>query len=313
GLSASQEKKILRKGFFIKDVCDKKPFFFLFRCSTEAQCPIPTIAHGQLSSAENFTFGSTATLQCDPGFVGTASAARCTSTGRWYPRVPSCIPGQCRHPPSVEFADSQPRREFPVGTTLSYSCRTGFSPIPGVSPTITCLQNFSWSTVPRLCQKVQCPRPAIPHGTETSPSRAEYTFGQHVEFQCDHGFKLRGNDRVQCSSDGIWRPPVPHCDRVCGPPPKITNGQHSGMFPWFTYGSEVKYSCAEGLSLIGHKSLYCTSEDGENLTWSGPAPECRGEWFGVTVASGHGTSLMPALRTNRAGLPADAASSTGGG
>nr|XP_054504513.1 complement receptor type 1-like [Agelaius phoeniceus] len=316
-----------------------------FYCRHQSQCPIPSIAHGQLSSAENFTFGSTATLQCDPGFVGTASTARCTHSGRWYPRVPSCIPGQCRHPPSVEFADFQPRREFPVGTTLSYSCRAGFSLVPGVSPTITCLQNFTWSAVPRMCQnsssffpligvaceynthillpskssscypviaipepassalrclaalpgssagngsvptsplccccppEVQCPSPAIPHGTETSPSRAEYTFGQQVEFQCDHGFMLRGSDRVQCSSDGIWRPPVPYCDRVCGPPPKITNGQHSGMgFTQFTYGSEVKYSCAEGLSLIGNKSLYCTSEDGENLTWSGRAPECR--------------------------------------
>ncbi|RLV63146.1 hypothetical protein DV515_00018570 [Chloebia gouldiae] len=87
---------------------------------------------------------------------------------------------------------------------------------------------------------------------------------------------LRGSDRVQCSSDGMWRPPVPYCDRVCGPPPKITNGQHSGMgLRKFLYGSEVKYSCAEGLSLIGDESLHCTSEDGENLTWSGPAPECR--------------------------------------
>ncbi|XP_039555316.1 complement receptor type 1-like [Passer montanus] len=243
----------------------------------KAQCPIPSIAHGQLISAENFTHGSTATLQCDPGFVGTATTARCTPSGRWYPRVPSCLPGQCRHPPAVEFADFQPRREFPVGATLSYSCRAGFSAIPGVSPSITCLQNFTWSAAPRLCRKVQCPSPAIPHGTQSSPSRAEYTFGEQVEFQCDHGFMLRGSDRAQCSSDGMWRPPVPHCDRVCGPPPTISNGQHSGMgFRKFTYGSEVKYSCAEGLSLIGDKSLYCTSEDGQNLTWSGPAPQCRG-------------------------------------
>nr|XP_021391019.1 complement receptor type 2 [Lonchura striata domestica] len=242
----------------------------------EAQCPIPSIANGQLSSAENFTHGSTATLQCDPGFVPTASTARCTPSGRWYPRVPSCVPGQCRHPPSVEFADFQHRREFLVGSTLSYSCRAGFSLIPGVSPTTTCLQNFTWSPVPRLCQKVQCSSPVILHGTEASPRRAEYTFGQQVEFQCEHGYMLRGSDRVQCSSDGMWRPPVPYCDRVCGPPPKITNGQHSGMgLTKFPYGSEVKYSCAEGLSLIGDESLHCTSEDGENMTWSGPAPECR--------------------------------------
>ncbi|NXB10233.1 DAF factor, partial [Cnemophilus loriae] len=93
----------------------------------------------------------------------------------------------CHHPPPVEHADLQHRHEFLVGTTLSYSCRLGFSLIPGVSPTITCLQNFTWSSVPRLCQKVQCPAPEIPHGREASPRRAGYTFGQQVEFLCDHG------------------------------------------------------------------------------------------------------------------------------
>ncbi|NXA76400.1 CR2 protein, partial [Thryothorus ludovicianus] len=129
--------------------------------------------------------------------------------------------------------------------------------------------------------EVQCPPPVIPHGREASPRRAEHTFGQQLEFQCDQGYVLRGSERVQCSSDGTWRPPVPYCDRVCDPPPKIASGQHSAMgVKLFPYGSEVKYRCAEGLSLVGDESLYCTSEDGENLTWSGPAPECRGECVG---------------------------------
>ncbi|XP_032935836.1 complement receptor type 2-like [Catharus ustulatus] len=251
------------------------------RCGREAQCPVPHVANGQLSSAGNFTYGSTATLQCQPGFVpsGSSSTVRCTFNGRWYPRVPSCVPGQCPHPPPVEFADPQSRREFPVGSTLSYSCRAGFSPVPGVSPAITCLHNFTWSPVPRLCQKVQCPSPAIPHGREAGPSRAQYSFGQQVQFQCEPGFVLRGSERVQCQPDGTWRPPVPFCERVCDPPPKILHGQHSGSgLQQFPYGSEVKYSCAEGLALLGAESLFCTSDDGENLTWSAPAPQCRAVW-----------------------------------
>uniref|UniRef100_A0A8C3KPJ7 Sushi domain-containing protein n=1 Tax=Calidris pygmaea TaxID=425635 RepID=A0A8C3KPJ7_9CHAR len=42
----------------------------------------------------------------------------------------------------------------------------------------------------------------------------------------------------------------------CGPPPKIDYGQHSGLrTEQFPYGLEVKYSCAEGLSLIGDDQL----------------------------------------------------------
>ncbi|XP_075578659.1 complement receptor type 2-like [Pelecanus crispus] len=188
--------------------------------SLEVQCPVPAITHGQLKPAQNFTYGSTATLHCDAGYipVGATSTVRCLSSGRWHPRAPAC--------------------------TL----------------------------------EAQCPSPVIHHGREVSSRKAEYTFGQQVEFQCDPGYVLRGNQRIQCWSDGTWRPPVPYCDKVCGPPPKIANGQHSGLkTEQFPYGLEVKYSCVEGLSLIGDDSIYCTSDDGVSLTWSGPAPECRVE------------------------------------
>ncbi|XP_009988928.1 PREDICTED: membrane cofactor protein [Tauraco erythrolophus] len=169
--------------------------------SLEAECPVPDITHGQLHLAENFTYGSTAKLECDAGYI-------------------------------------------PVGATTI----------------------------------VQCPSPAIHHGREITPRKAEYTFGHYVELRCDPSYVLRGNGRIQCWSDGTWKPPVPHCDKVCGPPPRITNGQHSGFGPDpFTYGVQVKYRCVEGLSLIGDDTIYCTSDDGVNLTWSGPAPECRGE------------------------------------
>ncbi|XP_057256701.1 complement receptor type 2-like [Pezoporus wallicus] len=246
--------------------------------SLEAQCPVPDITHGQLGPARNFTSGSTATLTCDPGYVplGATSTVRCLASGRWYPRVPSCIPGHCSYPPVIDHTERNLQREFPVGTIVTYSCRPGYTLLPGVSPVTTCLQNLTWTTIPRLCQEVQCPSPDIQHGREISPRKDEYTFGQQVELQCEHGYVLRGSQRIQCWSDGTWRPPVPYCDKACGPPPKLTNGQHSSLkTELFLYGSEVKYRCVEGMSLIGDDSIYCTSDDGVSLAWSKPAPECR--------------------------------------
>ncbi|XP_075631901.1 membrane cofactor protein-like isoform X4 [Balearica regulorum gibbericeps] len=246
--------------------------------SLGVQCPVPSITHGQLKSAQNFTYGSTATLECDAGYVpvGAATTVRCLGSGRWHPRVPACTLGRCPYPPAIDHTDRSPQHEFPVGTTVTYVCRSGYALLPDVSPITTCLKNFTWSSVPKLCQKMQCPSPTIPHGRETSPRKAEYSFGHQVEFQCDPGYVLRGSQRIQCWSDGTWRPPVPYCDKVCAPPPKITNGQHSGLrTEQFSYGLEIKYSCAEGLSLIGDESIYCTSDDGVNLAWSGPAPQCK--------------------------------------
>ncbi|KFQ46496.1 Zona pellucida sperm-binding protein 3 receptor [Nestor notabilis] len=245
--------------------------------SRKVQCPVPDITHGQLEPAQNFTSGSTATLKCDTGYMPLgATSSVSLGNGRWPPRVPACIPGHCSYPPVIDHTDRNHQREFPVGTTVTYSCRSGYTLVPGVSPVTTCLQNFTWTSIPKLCQKVQCPSPDIQHGREISPRKDEYSFGHQVEFQCELGYVLRGNQRIQCWSDGTWRPPVPYCDKVCGPPPKIANGQHTSLgTELFPYGSEVKYSCVEGLSLIGDDSIYCTSDDGVSLAWSGPAPECR--------------------------------------
>eukprot|EP00075_Anas_platyrhynchos_P011327 XP_027300580.1 complement receptor type 2-like isoform X1 [Anas platyrhynchos] len=245
--------------------------------SLELQCQVPLIAHGRLRPVHNFTSGGAAMVECDAGYVpaGTGTV-RCLSSGRWQPRVPACVPGRCPSPPALSYADRSPQREFLVGSTVTYFCRNGYTMIPEVSPTITCLKNFTWSSIPTLCQMVQCPNPTISHGQEINVKDAKYTFGRQAAFQCDPGYVLWGSRRAQCGSDGTWSPPVPFCDKVCDPPPQITSGQHtasrSDLFP---YGSEVKYSCAVGLSLIGDESIYCTSTDGENLVWSGPAPECR--------------------------------------
>ncbi|POI29583.1 hypothetical protein CIB84_006668 [Bambusicola thoracicus] len=186
--------------------------------------------------------------------------------------------GRCPSPPAVDHADRRPSYELLVGSTVTYFCRHGYMLIPGVSPTTTCLTNFTWSAVPALCQMVQCPSPAIINGRVTSGEQDKYGVGQQVEFQCNLGYTMWGSQKTQCWSDGTWKPPLPYCDKVCAPPPLITNGQHTGVrTELFPYGMEVKYSCAAGLSLIGDESIYCTSEDGVNLTWSGPAPVCRGE------------------------------------
>lgn len=61
----------------------------------------------------------------------------------------------------------------------------------------------------------------------------------------------------------------------CPAPPSIANGQH-GASPGARHspGSEVRYSCAEGYSLLGNASIRCTAKG----TWSRPQPRCQGEF-----------------------------------
>ncbi|KAM8795878.1 C4b-binding protein alpha chain-like [Eudromia elegans] len=244
---------------------------------TEVQCPAPVIKHGRLKSAQNFTYRSMVTVECDAGYIPMgATTIQCQDSGRWHPREFICVLGRCPSPPAVEHADLHSDWNFVVGSTISYFCKSGYTLLPGVSPEITCLKNFTWSKIPKLCQEIHCPKPVIDHGQETSLVQGAYTVGRSAEFRCDPGYVLQGARRIQCSSGGTWQPPVPYCDRVCGPPPKIKSGQYSSLrMLHFPYGSKVTYRCAEGLSLVGESSIYCTSLDGKNVTWSGPAPECK--------------------------------------
>ncbi|XP_044870375.1 complement receptor type 2-like [Mauremys mutica] len=244
----------------------------------ETQCPVPRIQHGSLKSPlpHNYTYRTSVTFQCDPGYIlRGADRIQCQADGKWYPQVPICDLGRCSYPPVLACADRSDHREFLVGTVVTYSCKPGYTRIPGVSPHVTCLTNFTWSKISELCQKTRCPKPMVENGKQISPVETEYTYANRVVFQCDPDYILRGSEGIVCRSDGMWHPPVPFCDKTCGRPPTLTNGLHNGgMKEYFPYESQVTYSCGNGLSLIGESSIYCTS-DGVNMMWSGPAPQCK--------------------------------------
>nr|BAE16761.1 complement regulatory soluble protein [Gallus gallus] len=142
---------------------------------------------------------------------------------------------------------------------------------------LQCTNNGTWNrAAPECIPEPHCPKPAVDHGREAYNSKNDYTVGTKVRIECDEGYTLSTQQLVTCQADGNWFPSLPYCQKACGPPPQSTSGLNvnatSSSFP---YGYRVEYSCAAGLSLIGDESLYCTSEDGVNLEWSGPAPECR--------------------------------------
>lgn len=62
---------------------------------------------------------------------------------------------------------------------------------------------------------------------------------------------------------------------LCPPPPAIKNGQLLSENEEFAFGMAVRYSCNEGLSLIGEATIFCNSGRNFQGVWSGPAPECK--------------------------------------
>jgi len=66
----------------------------------------------------------------------------------------------CRAPPRLVFAElKEPYRNqtaFPVGGTVEYTCQPGYARHVGMSPTITCLGNQSWSVALEFCKSASC-------------------------------------------------------------------------------------------------------------------------------------------------------------
>ncbi|NXL93129.1 C4BPA protein, partial [Alectura lathami] len=311
-------------------------------------CEKPRVEHGKLLSGYRleYTYRDTVILDCDFRYTLSGSdTVTCREDGRWEPPLPRCQLSSCDDPPDVQNADKArlAGNLFPVGTVITYECRSGYEFSPGENTrNIRCLPDFTWTETPQPCRRISCPDPAVKsgmyiafrdrkaeyvfgdtvhlrcdagyafkdqskevvlrcgvdgtwdqevpecaaephcpkpvilHGREVQNSKNDYSTGTRLKIECDAGYVLRGRDSTVCQADESWSPPLPFCEKGCDPPPQITNGLRTGStVEFFPYGYRVNYSCVEGLSLIGDESIYCTSEDGVNLVWSGPAPECR--------------------------------------
>ncbi|NXF12212.1 CR2 protein, partial [Smithornis capensis] len=227
--------------------------------------PVDTVVTYECQEGHQFSEGETTWhIRCQPNF-------------EWSETPPACERIHCSVPYTPNIRRIW-RDTFRYGDRVEVTCQDGFAfKGRGSSIILQCTSEGTWDPpLPECISEPHCPRPEIPHGTEVPKSKRGYRVGTQVKLACDEGFALRGSDLTTCEADLTWAPPLPFCDKACGPPPEISSGGHSdAVGKEFPYGAKVTYTCVEGLSLIGNKSIYCTSDDGENLVWSGTAPECK--------------------------------------
>ncbi|NXH27216.1 CR2 protein, partial [Myiagra hebetior] len=231
--------------------------------------PVDTVVTYECQQGHQFSTGETAwNISCLPDFVWSETPPSCERISCPDPHVPNGNP----------IYPWQVKEVYEYGDRLEVACSEGFA-FQGRDNSITlrCTQDGSWEPAAAECiPEPHCPKPDIPHGKEVYKRRSDYVVGAQVGLACEEGYALRGSQSITCGADLSWEPELPFCDKVCGPPPQISFGQHSGKGGReFPYGTKVTYKCAEGLSLVGDESIYCTSDDGKSLAWNGPAPECR--------------------------------------
>ncbi|XP_064354066.1 complement receptor type 1 isoform X2 [Dromaius novaehollandiae] len=269
------------------------------RCEVTV-CVNPHIENGRQVDGHGLIYGpgQTVTFQCHNGYSLQGSAKiYCQKDGSWDPPVPVCsmdkpspsllsrhtLRGGCGAPTRLLFAELSEEYkneiDFPVGKTVTYTCRPGYAKHPGMSPTITCLDSGVWSEALEFCKRKQCGHPGEPENGKIS-SITDLLFGSTVIYSCEEGHRLIGKPSRRCEiSDAThveWSGSIPICQRIpCEPPPNIPDGKHTGrLLDEFYFGSSVTYSCDSGHPPRGEASIHCTTKDGQNGVWSGPPPQC---------------------------------------
>ncbi|XP_033009862.1 complement receptor type 1 [Lacerta agilis] len=190
--------------------------------------------------------------------------------------------GNCNHPhvASATLRSGDPKDSYPAGTVLRYRCIPGYEPIPGETLTLTCLDTSRWSTEnPKFCQGRLCPALTFENGRIIKST--DLRLGDEITLGCNEGYRIIGENILRCTlidSKVNWNRDVPLCQRIpCFPPPDIANGAHTGRgLDEFDYGTAVTYTCNPTFSLIGSRTITCsTAADGINGEWRPAAPECK--------------------------------------
>ncbi|XP_070610370.1 complement receptor type 1-like [Erythrolamprus reginae] len=165
------------------------------------------------------------------------------------------------------------------GILLNLECIPGYEFIPDPHPYLVCYSDSTWKGEPKLCQGKRCPVPHLENGRIALSD--DLRLGETATLECNYGFRLIGEDTLQCVLTGgevKWNRELPYCEQIpCARPAVISNGRYDAD-PTDTYvaGSSVIYRCDADYSLIGNSTITCiVAADGKNGQWNSPSPECK--------------------------------------
>ncbi|KAM8998785.1 complement receptor type 1-like isoform 3-T3 [Sarcophilus harrisii] len=274
-----------------------KPFVPL--CKAILCPPPPVIENGKYTggSTGDVPFGTRVIYECnaDPergrtfNLIG-ERILQCISnqgdTGKWSAAAPRCELSasslQCL-PPTVPNGHkiSEQGAPYLLNDTVVFHCDAGFS-LRGSSQ-IRCSASGTWDPEVPICEKACQPPPEIPHGHHTGRNVGLLDPGTSVNYSCDLGYSLIGEETIHCTAGGVWKPFVPLCKAIlCPPPPVIENGKYTGGSTGdVPFGTRVIYECnadperGRKFNLIGERTLQCISNQGGTGKWSAAAPRCE--------------------------------------
>ncbi|XP_076634348.1 sushi, von Willebrand factor type A, EGF and pentraxin domain-containing protein 1 [Colletes latitarsis] len=273
-------------------------------------CPLPVAPFkGSINVSED---SSEITYYCDTGYMVRfrgneypALKIKCLKQGQWEGYyTPVCVRRKCGFPGYFPRGYVQGRSYF-FGDEIHYSCLDGYE-LRG-NPHRICNADGKWSGRPPICIGKTCKNLLAPENGDIEYVIEEYErddlsilqVGQQLEFKCDRGFRLVGEQFLTCLESGIWNHERPTCVVYgCLPPKEIKHGYatfassnnlhdisttslnfetiNNTLERSYYFDDIVAYSCHSGYKFQGNHNLLtefrlqCT----KNGSWAGFVPDC---------------------------------------
>ncbi|XP_045205733.2 CUB and sushi domain-containing protein 3-like [Mercenaria mercenaria] len=211
------------------------------------------------------TYGEILTAECNVGYdLHGSSLRQCQSSGNWSGSTATCTIKDCG-PLQNPVDGSVLALATSYGTSVTYSCKTGYSLTGG--DTRVCQADGFWSGTPPTCQIKDCQTlPPPDNGKIYIPKT---TYGSYALYICDEEYHIVGSNNRRCMSDGIWSDQEPVCELTdCGNLTAPLFGEVT--FNSTFYKDQASFICYTGYELIGDDVVTCQSDN----TWSGSDHVC---------------------------------------
>nr|XP_032817255.1 CUB and sushi domain-containing protein 3-like isoform X3 [Petromyzon marinus] len=222
---------------------------------------------GVMASWAGAVFPDSVTYACRDGFRMLGQRTRhCSANGTWSGSLPSCIVITCGDPGTPANA-VRTGVDFTFGHNVTYRCHPGYTMEPTTQSQRVCTKEGVWSGNLPLCKIIRCQEPpVVMHGRRES---GDFTWGSAVAYGCLAGYQLSHSATLFCEGRGEWTGELPQClPMFCGDPGVPANGERQGRS--FTFQSEVSFTCASPLVLVGSAKRVCMASG----MWSGTQPRC---------------------------------------
>ena len=242
------------------------------------------------NSKQYFRPGEDATFSCTTGnrLYTEHDSVTCQRDGTWDRSVPTCDPQTCKSPPLIQHGGyDEDGDSFSVGFMVQYSCDYGYKLKENnlnQKGKIQCLPSGEWESNLPQCLVITCRTPPVVPNSRRTYSSLELL--STVEYDCERGFNMNGENTLECYENGFWDPAPPDCDPVdCGPAESPPNSVATTGST--TFGNTVTYQCKPGYYLNIATRRTCL----ENGTWSGIPPRCLPVSCGQPENIEHGTRI----------------------